>query len=120
MYWRKRWRKSLPPLIALFEVLRRDWPAYEGNFAVRLLPSHRAVAAILSCRTASLGGRLFGCDCGHRLERPAHPRQRRPAYHLQLTATASASRAPCDCRPRSYPRCRRSLLLAASIIRTSP
>ena len=52
---------------ALAEVLRRHWPAYEKKFGPRLLPSHRrAVEAILSCRTAALGGQLFGCACGRR------------------------------------------------------
>jgi hypothetical protein len=49
----------------LAEVLRRHWPAYEQKFRARLLPSHRrAVAAVLSCRTAALGGQLYRCDCG--------------------------------------------------------
>jgi len=52
-------------LIPLAEVLRRHWPAYEQKFRARLLPSHRrAVAAVLSCRTAALGGQLYRCDCG--------------------------------------------------------
>ena len=52
-------------MIALAEVLRRHWPAYEGKFGARLLPSHRrAVAAIVCCRTPALGGQLFRCDCG--------------------------------------------------------
>jgi len=54
-------------LIALAQVLRRHWAAYEQKFGVRLLPSHRrAVQAMLACRTAALGGQLFGCDCGAR------------------------------------------------------
>ena len=52
-------------MIPLAEVLRRHWPAYEGKFGARLLPSHRrAVAAIVCCRTPALGGQLFRCDCG--------------------------------------------------------
>lgn len=52
-------------MLALAEVLRRHWPAYEQKFGARLLPSHRrAVAAILSCRTPALGGQLYRCDCG--------------------------------------------------------
>ncbi len=52
-------------MIPLAEVLRRHWPAYEQKFRARLLPSHRrAVTAILSCRTAALGGHLYRCDCG--------------------------------------------------------
>jgi len=52
-------------LIALAEVLRRHWPAYERKYGARLLPSHRrAVAALLSCRTPALGGQLYRCECG--------------------------------------------------------
>ena len=52
-------------MIPLAQVLRRHWPAYEQKFRARLLPSHRrAVAAVLSCRTAALGGQLYRCDCG--------------------------------------------------------
>ncbi len=52
-------------MIPLAEVLRRHWPAYVRRFGAGLLPSHRdAVASILRCRTAALGGRLFACDCG--------------------------------------------------------
>jgi hypothetical protein len=69
-------------LIALAEVLRRHWPAYEQKYRARLLPSHRrAVAAILSCRTAALGGQLYRCDCG----------QQHYAYH--------------SCNHRACPRC---------------
>ena len=54
-------------MIPLAEVLRRHWPAYEKKFGPRLLPSHRrAVRALCSCRTARLGGQLFGCECGRR------------------------------------------------------
>ena len=65
-------------MIELAEVLARHWPAYEQKFGARILPSHRAaVEAILSCRTAALGGELFRCQtcgrdhyayhsCGHR------------------------------------------------------
>jgi hypothetical protein len=62
--------------------LRRHWPAYEQKYRARLLPSHRrAVAAILSCRTASLGGQLYRCDCG----------RQHYAYH--------------SCNHRACPRC---------------
>lgn len=59
-------------------VLKRHWPAYERKFGAKILPSHRAaVEAILSCRTAALGGHRFRCEpcnrehyayhsCGHR------------------------------------------------------
>ena len=37
------------------------------KFGARLPPSHRrAVQAIAACRTAALGGQLFGCECGRR------------------------------------------------------
>lgn len=52
-------------MIALAEILRRHWPAYEAKFGTKIPPSHRAaVAAILSCRTPALGGQLHGCACG--------------------------------------------------------
>jgi hypothetical protein len=69
-------------LIPLAEVLRRHWPTYERKFRARLLPSHRrAVAAIVSCRTAALGGQLFRCECG----------QQHFAYH--------------SCNHRACPKC---------------
>jgi hypothetical protein len=69
-------------LIPLAEVLRRHWPAYERKYRARLLPSHRrAVAAILSCRTAALGGELYRCHCG----------QEHYAYH--------------SCNHRACPKC---------------
>jgi hypothetical protein len=54
-------------VIALAEVLARHWPEYLRRFGGRLLPSHRrAVGAILSCRTAALGGQTYRCDpCDH-------------------------------------------------------
>jgi predicted RNA-binding Zn-ribbon protein involved in translation (DUF1610 family) len=52
-------------VVSLAEILRRHWPAYRQEFALKLLPSYRrAVAAILRCRTAALGGQLYRCpDC---------------------------------------------------------
>lgn len=52
-------------MIPLAQVLRRHWPAYERQFGARLLPSHkRALQALLSCRTQTLGGQLYRCQCG--------------------------------------------------------
>ena len=69
-------------MVSLAEVLRRHWPAYERKYRARLLPSHRgAVAAILSCRTPALGGRLYRCACG----------EQHYAYH--------------SCNHRACPRC---------------
>jgi hypothetical protein len=70
-------------MIELADVLARHWPAYEQQFGAQILPSHRAaVAAILACRTATLGGQLYGCgQCG----------QVHYAYH--------------SCRHRACPRC---------------
>jgi hypothetical protein len=50
---------------SLAEVLRQHWPQYERQFGSDILPSHRhAVQAILTCRTAALGGELYRCpDC---------------------------------------------------------
>ena len=52
-------------MVTLAEVLRRHWPQYERQFGAALLPSHRhAVACILNCRTAALGGEVYFCaDC---------------------------------------------------------
>ena len=52
-------------MVALAEVLRRYWPQYERQFGSAILPSQRrAVQAILTCRTAALGGQLYRCaDC---------------------------------------------------------
>ncbi len=54
-------------MVALAEVLIRHGEAYRHRFGARLLPSHsRALADIVACRTASLGGRVFACrDCGY-------------------------------------------------------
>ena len=52
-------------MVRLAEIFRRHWPAYRAQFGHLIPPAHRrAVAAILSCRTAQRGGQLFRCDCG--------------------------------------------------------
>jgi hypothetical protein len=49
----------------LAEIFRAHWPAYARQFGHAIAPAQRrAVAAILSCRTAQRGGQLFRCDCG--------------------------------------------------------
>jgi hypothetical protein len=54
-------------VVALAEVLRRHWPAYERQFGAQILASHRrAVAAILACRTQALGGEVYRCERCHR------------------------------------------------------
>jgi hypothetical protein len=52
-------------VVSLAEVLRQYWPQYARQFGCAILPSHRrAVRAILSCRTAALGGQVYRCaDC---------------------------------------------------------
>ena len=54
-------------MVDLAQVLARHWPDYLRRFGEKLLPSHRrAVQAILSCRTAQLGGKLYACaPCDH-------------------------------------------------------
>jgi len=53
-------------VVELAQVLARHWPEYQRRFGEEILPSHqRAVQALLSCRTAQLGGQTYGCDCGH-------------------------------------------------------
>ena len=70
-------------MVPLAEVLRRYWPQYERQFGSRILPSHRrAVRAILSCRTAALGGQLYRCT---------HCRREHFVYH--------------SCNHRACPQC---------------
>lgn len=53
-------------MIELAEVLAKHWPEYQRRFGEKILPSHQgAVQAILSCRTAALGGETYRCDNGH-------------------------------------------------------
>jgi len=53
-------------VIELAQVLAKHWPEYQRRFGEKILPSHhRAVQAILSCRTAALGGETYRCDNGH-------------------------------------------------------
>ena len=52
-------------MVTLAEIFRRHWPAYRAKFGNAIPSAHRAaVKAILNCRTAGRGGRLFRCDCG--------------------------------------------------------
>lgn len=65
-------------MVELADILRRHWPAYVRRWGHRLSPEHhRAVRAILRCRTPQLGGQLYRCpgcgqahyayhSCGHR------------------------------------------------------
>jgi hypothetical protein len=53
-------------VIELAQVLAKHWPAYQQRFGEKILPSHqRAVHALLSCRTAALGGETYRCANGH-------------------------------------------------------
>jgi putative transposase/transposase-like zinc-binding protein len=53
-------------VVELAQVLARHWPEYQRRFGEQILPSHqRAVQAILSCRTAQLGGETYRCEGGH-------------------------------------------------------
>lgn len=50
-------------MTSLAEVFRRYGPGYRAQYGERLLPSHRrAMGAISRCRTAALGGHVYGCD----------------------------------------------------------
>lgn len=53
-------------MVELASVLHRHWPAYLAAHGDAILPSHRAaVAAVLRCRTAALGGQIYACGpCG--------------------------------------------------------
>jgi hypothetical protein len=70
-------------LLEVADIFRRHGAVYRQKFAQRLLPRHlRAMAAIESCRTASLGGQVFRCD---------HCDQKLYAYH--------------SCKNRHCPKC---------------
>lgn len=50
-------------MVTLAEVFRRHWPEYQRQFGTGILPSHhRAVQAIMSCRTRALGGEVYRCE----------------------------------------------------------
>lgn len=52
--------------LALDEVLRDHWPDFARRYETRLAAAHhRAVRAVMSCRTPELGGHVWQCDCHH-------------------------------------------------------
>ncbi len=56
-------------MLDLASVLQRHWAGYAAAHGDRILSSHRAaVAAVLRCRTAALGGQLYACGpCGRQV-----------------------------------------------------
>ena len=54
-------------MIEVADVFRHFADAYLAAHGAAMLPSHRrAIADILACRTAALGGHLWQCDhCAH-------------------------------------------------------
>ena len=56
-------------MVDLASVLQRHWAGYAAAHGDRILSSHRAaVAAVLLCRTAALGGQLYACGpCGRQV-----------------------------------------------------
>ena len=81
-------------MLELAEVLARFGPSYRLRYGARMLPSHhRAMDAIVACRTAALGGQVVACDdcptveyvyhsCRHR----ACPKCGRPRTDVWLEA----------------------------------
>ena len=52
-------------MVPLADILRQHWPAYLAKFGAAIPSSHRAaVAAMLHCHTAALGGQVYRCACG--------------------------------------------------------
>ena len=52
--------------LALDEVLRDHWPDFARRYETRLAAAHhRAVRAVMSCRTPELGGHVWQCACHH-------------------------------------------------------
>jgi len=70
-------------MLKVADIFRRHADAYLARFGDGILPSHRrAIADIVGCGTAAMGGRLVACDdCG----------RFRPVYH--------------SCRNRACPAC---------------
>ena len=56
------------PNLEVADVFRRYGDAFRRRFAPSLTTAQRrALSAIVSCRTAALGGQIEQCDhCGHR------------------------------------------------------
>ncbi len=70
-------------MLEVADIFRRHGAQYRQKFDKRLLPRHHhALADIEACRTAALGGQVFGCD---------HCEQKVYAYH--------------PCKNRHCPRC---------------
>ena len=70
------------------DILRRHGAQYLKRHGSRVLPSHRrAIRAILACRTAAMGGELYGCpDCDDFVYRYHSCRHRAcPKCHSQQT-----------------------------------
>jgi Putative transposase/Transposase zinc-binding domain len=61
---------AAPPSLAA--VFAQHWPAYLAAYGGRIPPQHRRAArAIMSCRTAEMGGVLYRCNgCGRMEARP--------------------------------------------------
>ena len=53
-------------MIQVADIFREHAAPYRDKFGTSMLPSHRRVIAdITACRTATLGGHVYGCDhCG--------------------------------------------------------
>lgn len=60
-------------MTTLADIFREHGPSYQSQHGSRLLPSHRqAIAKIVQCRTAALGGHVYHCEtcCQRQLELP--------------------------------------------------
>jgi hypothetical protein len=54
------------PSLELADVVRRFGPAYLAHYGSRMMPSQKkALADLVTCCTATLGGRLYSCDECH-------------------------------------------------------
>jgi hypothetical protein len=52
-------------VVDVADIFRAAWPDYAAQFGRWIPPGQRAaVRAILRCRTPSLGGQVYRCDCG--------------------------------------------------------
>jgi Zn ribbon nucleic-acid-binding protein len=50
-------------MTSLADIIRQHGPAYQAQYAAKLLPSHRrTMQDIVDCQTAVMGGHLYHCD----------------------------------------------------------
>src|ERR1051325_11029821 len=90
-------------MLELADIMRAAGPAYRAAHGGRMLPSqHRAMDAIVRCRTPALGGSLYQCDACGTLDYAYHSCRNRHCPKCQedraqdWLASVRARLLPCD------------------------